>query len=412
MVTTLKFWLMPNAGFESKATIEREIEVFHTLYPEIEIQLEILTWSRGWFKFIQAIKDKSGPDILQVGTTWIATLGYLGAIRRLDTKKINTTHFIPNLLATCRYQKHLWAIPWFCDGRAFFYRKDYLEKAGVSLVDIDNWKSFREACVKLGKLRTPDGRPVSPLGFSSHKEQVILQDIACWIWGNGGNFLSPDGKHSALTLPETMNGFSFLLDLMANRCISEMSLEQSTGETAESFFRHDEYAFFLANSWPLQVYLNPVSKRFIGKQKAKQFDMALLPSGPAGRFNFSGGSALAITSFSSYPDEAWTFLEYMTGKDSMTRYCRNINMLPGRQDVPAVLPEGEKYQAIFHEAITRYGHSFPAHPLWGSIEQIMLNGLSHSLREFRQSDYNREGFFQNLSEIHHEIENILSVFGD
>ncbi len=77
---------MPNGGFESKQTIERELAFFKKQNPKIEVEYEILSWSRAWFQLMQAIKEKSGPDIIQIGTTWIGTLGYLGAVHKLDKR--------------------------------------------------------------------------------------------------------------------------------------------------------------------------------------------------------------------------------------------------------------------------------------------------------------------------------------
>lgn len=409
-MTTIKFWLMPNAGFESKLTIDRELELFHKVYPGIHVEYEILSWSRAWAKLIQAVKEKSGPDIMQVGTTWIGTLGYLGAVQKLDAKKIDAESFNPLLFNMCKSFRHLWAIPWFGEARVLFYRKDFFEKTEIDLSSIDRWESFTHACTKLSKLHTHTHQ-ITPLGFSGYKEQAILQDLASWIWSHGGDFLSHDGKHSAINHPGAKEGLKTFLDLISCGHISKLSLGQSSGEVAENFFFHDAYAFYFSSSWPLQVYLDPSSKHYIGKNKAKNFGIAPVPSGPTGKFNFAGGSALAVSSFTNHPEEAWSFLEFMTSPESMARYCQNINMLPSRRDVSVVLNQIEGTKEVFDKAIDDLGRSFPSHPLWGSIEQILVNGIAHSLRDY-QSNFDQEMFMTNLSEINQEIELILSVFGE
>ncbi len=102
----------------------------------------------------------------------------------------------------------------------------------------------------------------------------------------------------------------------------------------------------------------------------------------------------------------------MTTKDSVTRYCKSINMLPSRVDAQITLNSAKATLKVYQDAINLSGRSFPMHPLWGSIEQIILNGMAYTLRDFIQSNCNQNAFFHNLGEINQEIEYMLSVFGE
>lgn len=411
MTTTLKLWVMPNAGFESQRLIDRELTFFSEKNPKIKVECDILSWSQAWPRIIQAVKDKTGPDVIQVGTTWIGTLGYLGAIQNLDTRKINRAGFISTFYDICCCFGHLWALPWFCEGRVLYYRSDLLEKAGLSRTDLDTWDRFRLACAEVSRLRV-GGKAVTPFSFSCQKEQALTQDIAAWIWANGGSFLSKDGKHAAVTHFESVQGIKYFLDLIAQKFIGRQSLDQSTGEVAENFFLNDSSAFLVTSSWPLQVYLNASSKNYVGKKNAAHFGVVPIPAGPAGRFNFAGGSALAVTSFSAEHEKAWKLVEFLTGRQSMARYCASIDMLPARSDLPVVLNAPDQICKVFSDSINHNGRGFPTHPLWGSIEQVVLNGFVQTLSEYRHNGFNQSGFFRNLEEMNLEIENILSVFGE
>lgn len=402
---------MQNAGFQSRRTIDREINIFHKNNPSIKVTYEILSWSSAWFKLIKAIKEKTAPDVIQIGTTWIGTLRYLKAIRKLDHQKIKSKNFIPAFLNMCSFKDDLCALPWFCEGRVLFYRKDYLHKADIDVKSIETWKGFRQACLKLSKMRI-DGLKVSPLGFSCQKEHVILHDIAALLWTHGADFLSDDGKHASLIQAESRQAIKYFLDLISSRFISRTSLDKSINEVGEDFFMHDAYAFMFTSSWTLQAYLDPSSKHFIGKKNADKFGVTYVPSGPAGRYNFAGGSALAISSCSPNPDKALKLLKFLVGRKSMSRYCKSINMIPGRIDIPAILNTDKQFMNVFQDSINSFGRSFPSHPLWGSIEQIILNGFEEIIRDYRYNKYNKSVFFKNLNEINKEIENILSLFGD
>jgi hypothetical protein len=66
---------------------------------------------------------------------------------------------------------------------------------------------------------------------------------------------------------------------------------------------------------PLHVYLSPSSKGYVGKRHAEEFGVAPVPAGPAGRFNFAGGSALAATSFTPHLREALALVRFLMGKN-------------------------------------------------------------------------------------------------
>ena len=87
-------------------------------------------------------------------------------------------------------------------------------------------------------------------------------------------------------------------------------------------------------------------------------------------------------------------------------------MLPGRVDAPVLISSDKAEQKIFQDSVSKFGRSFPVHPLWGSIERIVLNGIAHTLLDFRQSDYKQNSLLQNLSDINLEIEYMLSLFGE
>jgi multiple sugar transport system substrate-binding protein len=409
-MSTIKFWSMPNAGFESKKIIERELSLFHSSNPGITVEYEIFSWGRAWFKILNAIKEKKGPDVIQVGTTWIATLGYLGALHELDRCKFDIDSFIPSLAATGYYQNGLIALPWFCDSRVLFYRKDHLKDAGIFLKELETWDTLKLACLKLLRKKKRTSKYKAPLGFSGYKEQQMLQDIATWIWSSGGGFLNADGKTSALTRHETTNGLKLFLSLLSSGCIATSSLDQSAREACESFFLHDSNVFLISNAWPLQTYLNPSFKGFIGKTRASNFGIALVPSGSYGRFNFSGGSSLAITNFTGDITEPLALVKFLTSNDSLTRYCQKIRMLPSRKNSLIMFNDRETSDVI-RQAIYNYGRSFTPNPLWGSLEQIILNGFAVALRDFCESGFDDRKFFSDINEINGEINNILSIFG-
>ncbi len=255
-------------------------------------------------------------------------------------------------------------------------------------------------------------RKVPPLGFSIQGEQVLTQNIASWIWSYGGDFVSSDGKHSLLKDPKTKVGLKTFLKIIGSKLVSDPALLQlSTGDVITEFFLKDAYSFVIASPWPLRIFLNPEVPSYVGEKNAKNYGITFVPKGPAGRFCFGGGSALAITSFTKHPQEADLLLKFLSTADSQKRYCRHIGMYPGRKDVDITLPFLGDGQEDFKNAVVKFGRSFPSHPLWGSVERIISSGLSDALVSYSRT-YNQKIFLKNIDKLSEEVEQIFNLFGE
>lgn len=410
MPKTIKFWLMPNADYETKKLIDRELAHFHRKNPDIQVETRVIPWMHAWSNIMQACKDKSGVDILMLGTTWVQTLAYLGSIRKIDDLGEADGNFSKEYIRMCTYDKKLWAVPWFCEANVLFYRKDHLEKIGVSPYEIETWDGFAAACGKLRKL-SGKAHTAFPLGFTIQPDQTFAQVLSCFIWSHGGDFISRDGKHPLLASTDVYRGLKKLLKFITGEYIDPASLHISTGEVIGDFFCHNAYTFIISSPWPIRVYLNPSSPAFIGNKQNENFGLMNLPGGPSGRFNFTGGSTLAVTSFSQHQRDSVKVVEFLSSAESQERYCRAIDAIPARTDAAINLPLLRGKEAIFKEAVAVYGRSFPTHLLWGSIERIVISGMSFAFGEFVKNR-NEAAFKKNLRELDKEISRIFRIFGE
>src|SRR5690242_8264876 len=64
---TLSVWGM---GEEAK-TLPKLAEQFTKENPNITINVQALPWNQGHEKLLTAIASKKGPDVIQMGTSWI-----------------------------------------------------------------------------------------------------------------------------------------------------------------------------------------------------------------------------------------------------------------------------------------------------------------------------------------------------
>lgn len=410
MTKNLKFWLMPNADYDTKKLIDRELSHFHRTNPEIRVETRVIPWMHAWPDIMQACKEKSGVDIMMLGTTWVQTLAYLGALKRIEDTEGVSGKFSQEYIRMCTFDKKLWAMPWFCEANVMFYRKDHLEKAGIPVQEVETWDGFMSACAAL-KRAFLKKKGIYPIGFTVQPDQTFAQALSCFVWSYGGDFISSDGKKPLLGSGGVEKGLRMLRKFITSGYIDPASLHISTGEVIADFFCRDAYTFIISSPWPIRVYLNPSSSSFVGRGKTGNFGIMNIPGGPAGRFNFTGGSTLAVTSFGTHQKESMKVVDFLSTAESQERYSRAIDAIPARTDAEINLPLLQGMEGIFKDAVAGYGRSFPTHLLWGSIERIVISGMSYAFGEFVRNRSEAE-FRKNLRELDKEIGRIFRIFGE
>ena len=153
----LNVWIMPNTP-EPEKDFMGVIQPFLDANPDISVTPTILDWGSAWTKLTTAATSGEGPDISQIGSTWVAVLGAMGAFEDLSPvydQFGGTDSFLEASLPTTQVagQSERYGVPWFIDTRALYYRKDICEAAGVNPdTDFETWDSFKEALRKIKAL--------------------------------------------------------------------------------------------------------------------------------------------------------------------------------------------------------------------------------------------------------------------
>lgn len=166
---TLTVWIMPNSGEPEKDFMDT-IQPFLDENPNITVIPTVIDWGSAWTKVTTAATSGEAPDITQLGTTWVAAVASMDALADLSPyydEFGGVDAFLPATLPTTTIvgSEERYAVPWFVDSRALFYRKDACEKAGVNPeTDFATWDSFKEALRKLNGVEI-DGKKMAALGM-------------------------------------------------------------------------------------------------------------------------------------------------------------------------------------------------------------------------------------------------------
>jgi multiple sugar transport system substrate-binding protein len=340
---------------DSAANIQSLLDQFEA-EQHIHVKVRLLTWDKGWGDLVKVALYGAGPDISEVGSTWLGDLTAMNALRPFAESEINalgrSTAFLPVAWngGHAIDQAQTLAIPWFTGARLLFYRRALLAQAGL-----DERTAFQNAAaldLTLQKLQASGVK--IPLTIPTDNTHTTLLNVASWVWGAGGEFVTADGKHALFNTPQVRAG---LRDYFAMARFLAPEIQHLTGlQPDEQFLSDENTAVTLSGSW-----LFDQSRR---QGIADQIGVAL-PPGPS----FVGGSYLAIWKHSRKPAAALQLIRFLSQTTAQLTYSQRVGLLPAR--LAALEAEPFSTDPLWQLVVTglKQGRSFPVMRSWGLIEE-------------------------------------------
>lgn len=393
--TTLTLWIMPN-GPQPAEAIEAELVAFEAANPGVDVVAEVLDWGSAWTRITNAAVSGEGPDVSQLGTTWVGAIDAMGALHHFSEEEIAAVGGKENFAAAA------WntvvraddttgdavALPWFIDTRAIVYRTDIFEQLNINPEEaFKDWDSFtktlqtiKDADLKMKDSATGEEYTVAPIAFPGKNDWNVLHNFAPWVWGAGGDILAEDLKSAAFNSEKGVEGIGFYADLFTQGFTPADTLELNSAQV-DGLYSAGRVAMIVSGPWAVANSRTPVSANG-WMDEAKEDNLwpaslgvAEIPAGPAGRFTFVGGSDLSVWNSSDNLDLAVKLAQFLVSDESQTRYTQTIGMVPATNSAlnSDFFAKDEDF-GVFVTAITN-GRSYPAIAAWGPLETIMVTNL-------------------------------------
>ena len=211
------------------------------------MEYEIITCKVVVPAYASPVKEKS-TNLIQIGTTWIGTLGYLGVVHKLDKQAGKKNNFVPRSSACAVFLRPSMGAPLVLRRQGAVCRKDILKTAGIALQDLSTWDGQDRL------LKDIQAYGNSAAWVSRARRTGHTPGYRSWVWANGGDFLSQNSKHAALTQLRQAGDEILCRDDQRRKPNIQDSLNKAR-RNSQNFFMHRAYAFMFSSSWPLQVYL-------------------------------------------------------------------------------------------------------------------------------------------------------------
>jgi multiple sugar transport system substrate-binding protein len=329
----------------------------------VRVKLRLFNWENARVELVKFATYNEGPDVSEIGSTWLCDLVGMNSIRPFSPGEIDVfggpAAYVPATWDSVMLPEHpgTWAIPWLADIRLLYYRRDLLEQAGV-----DERHAFTtpEAMERTLARLQANGVDI-PWVVPTQRTWMTLHNVASWIWSAGGDFVSADGRQLLFGKPAARVGLKAYFAL--GRYLPAKAHALTDSQSDQCFWQGDA-AVTLSGPWLLH---DP------------EIDPALLPqvgiAFPLG-IPFVGGSHLVVWSHTRSPREAIRLTSFLTSVEFQRAHSRRVGMLPARLGAlsGSAFDSQEFVERLEHDL--PQGRSFRSVSLWGLIESQLIKAMA------------------------------------
>ena len=356
---TLTFWLMEGTNASADTYIEELKEAF-TEATGATLDVQVQPWDGAHDKFVTAMAGGTGPDVAEVGTTWVPEFADAGGIDGL-TEDIEAAGLVDGLVEGLveagTLDGAMYGMPWYAGVRSILANRDMLEEAGVNSQP-QNWDELLTMITALEE-HNPDWISFPVLGVS-------IFPAVSFIWGAGGLIAEEqDGAWKAtINAPEAVEGLTWYTDLALKHNSSTAAATTWMETDALAAFLQEKVPMFISGSW------TPATIRQDNPELGEKLVAFTLPSKDgAVAPSFLGGSLMCRFTETQEPELAFELIKLITTGDFATRWAEETNYFPGTTDaVDEVVAGGDELTEVFATQMVEGGRPVPVTPAWGKIE--------------------------------------------
>jgi multiple sugar transport system substrate-binding protein len=296
------------------AALKATVTAFEAAYPNIKVDYKSIT---GDYPTVMATNfaSKNVPDLFYVDASYGQQWADQTFLEPLDDyiakSNFDTSTFFPGYLSPFKGS----------DGKTYGLPKD-----GNTIGMAINTAEVTTAPTTLDELITT---ATALKGKDGLKAPICLNPGLdrglAFIYAQGGSIVSDDGKTNNVDTPATKTAVQWYLDLFKNGL--GMTASDMGDDWCGTSLGKKHAAITFEGGW-----LDPAMS---STYPAVKYSWAQMPTGTSGSpVTISYTAAYAIGADSKNKDQAWVLMQYLVGKDGMTKWTSGGVALPARSDVP------------------------------------------------------------------------------
>lgn len=346
------------------AYFEKAFDDFRATHPEIDFRVLHITGNyEDKIKIMFA--GNVAPDVIFMYPTSLPAWVNLDALTPLDALmardgQVGRDDYFLAGVETFSWGGRRYGLPKDATADILFYNKAMFRERGVPLPTPDwTWDDFLVAAKKLTRDADGDGR-IDVFGATQIEwDRLVIQ--------NGGKVISDDGTRCLLGEPEAIEALEFW---------AAMRTEHRVVPTPESTMDTSAWQLFALQRLGMFLSMYPAVP-ILRRSCDFEWDIALLPRGPARHYSVFTGSALAITRQARDKEAAYTFARWMTsrGMRHVMTFDIPCYVTLGRSDAwrDPTRPPASKHVAV--DVMDHAGPPAIQHPDWSQINDAIAPHL-------------------------------------
>ena len=277
-----------------------------------------------------------------------------------------------------------WQLPFDWNNMVMWYNTRYFQEAGLE-PPAPEWT--RDQWLETCRTLTKDG----VYGFGTAVQ--YFAGVMPWIFNNGGNLLSDDWTQSRIDSPEVRDAVDFMRSLIWEHEVAP----QAPADHNEilNLASSGSLAMWGGGRWPT---LTLTAAGFT------DFDVQFWPQGATQLTEFGVGG-FPILQSSEHPDEAWSWVKYLTTPEAFEVITRLGASIPARRSVAkseAMFALPPANAGIYYDSIdAREAKPVPSPAAYNEVEAVVRRYLGSILADEAETG-------EALAAAHEEVGAILA----
>ena len=208
----LTIWMKKGFVEQQNVEFEARVKAFAEM-KGIKVNAELLAYEDAFAKWTAAIESGNVPDISYFGYQEVGQFYQQDVLEDItdlvaDIQAEYGTIF-PKSIKAVTFDGKTYAIPFWGEGTALYYRKDLFKAAGIENPP-NTWEEFRDYAIKLTDPSM--GIYGAGLGYGSGNSDAEWLSRSM-IWAFGGSIFDESGKKIVFNSPETLAAVNFISGL-------------------------------------------------------------------------------------------------------------------------------------------------------------------------------------------------------
>jgi multiple sugar transport system substrate-binding protein len=319
------------ASPEEEELLRQVLDTFAEQFPDITVNYEPVP-SDYLIKLQTDIAAGNAADVFYVGNEWAQDFMSRGVLLAIDdymeADGVTADQFYENLINAYTWEGQTYGLPKDWSPLGMVYDPAVLESAGVSGPPT-TWEELRTAAEAIVE---STGQPA--LALEAAFDRFIL-----FLYQAGGNVTNEDVTEVTLGDDATREALDMYYGLYADG-LSATSADVG-GQWPGDAFAQGLVPIVFEGNW-MFPFLNT-------NAPDKEYGIAELPAGPAGKGTPAFTNSYSIFYQSQNPDAAWTLVNYLTGAEGMLTWTSLGLAMPARPGIAdqwlEIFPEREPYLA-------------------------------------------------------------------